>query len=168
MFARRLLAAARPSAAWRTPSSSPSMTMMMAMAMSSTTTRTVSRTAVPVVEQSALFAVVHVSGHQYKVSVGDVITTQRIRDANVGDDFKCDKVLAIGGGESSLRFGLYLVYSICCCCCSQFYHSRHAIGTGCARHLVDRRANQRRQGKSKQRKKRKKITNAIQKLDYCV
>lgn len=67
--------------------------------------RTVSRHAVPLVEPSALFAVVHVSGHQYKVSVGDVITTQRIRNANVGDDYKCDKVLAVGGGELQQKIG---------------------------------------------------------------
>jgi hypothetical protein len=124
MFARRLFAQTGPATTltrtlWRTP---PTMSL---------TTR-----AQPTVEPSALFAVVHVSGHQYKVSVGDVITTQRIREANVGDAWRCDKVLAIGGG---LKFFLFHFEFIFCFCLflkcffffffffvSQFYHSRHA------------------------------------------
>jgi hypothetical protein len=104
MFARRLFAQTRPATTltrtlWRTPPT----TMQL-------TTR-----AQPNVESSALFAVVHVSGHQYKVSVGDVITTQRIREANVGDAWRCDKVLAIGGGLNFVFFFLFFFFLFSFC-----------------------------------------------------
>jgi large subunit ribosomal protein L21 len=55
--------------------------------------------AAPTVNGQALFAVVHLAGHQYKVTVGDVLTTQRLVNANVGERLKVDKVLMMGSSH---------------------------------------------------------------------
>lgn len=47
----------------------------------------------------ALFAVVHVAGHQYKVTVGDVITTQRLVAAEVGERVQIRNVLMVGSAR---------------------------------------------------------------------
>ncbi|MFT7521887.1 MAG: large subunit ribosomal protein L21 [Kiritimatiellia bacterium] len=43
-----------------------------------------------------MYAVVQTSGRQFKVSVGDIITVDRIQ-ADAGDTIKLDRVLMLGG-----------------------------------------------------------------------
>ena len=47
------------------------------------------------------YAVIQITGKQYKVSEGDTITTDRIADKNVGDTIKVSDVLLIADEKTS-------------------------------------------------------------------
>ena len=48
------------------------------------------------------FAVVHLSGKQYKLVTGDVILTEHLVGTNVGDIIRLDKILLIGTKEETV------------------------------------------------------------------
>lgn len=48
-----------------------------------------------------LYAVIQISGKQYKVSEGDTITTDRISDKEIGDKIKISDVLLVADEKSS-------------------------------------------------------------------
>jgi large subunit ribosomal protein L21 len=50
---------------------------------------------------------VHIAGHQYKVSPGDLLSCQRI-DGDIGDTIKLDKVLMVGDATFT-KLGMPLV-----------------------------------------------------------
>ena len=51
-----------------------------------------------------MFAIIRTDGKQYRVAQGDTVRLARM-SAEPGDVFETDQVLAIGGGESALKFG---------------------------------------------------------------
>lgn len=56
---------------------------------------------VPVLKEEN-FAVVHLSGKQYKLVSGDVILTENLVGTNVGDVIRLDKILLIGTKEQTV------------------------------------------------------------------
>jgi large subunit ribosomal protein L21 len=52
--------------------------------------------------QPRLFAVVALSGRQYKVTTGDVIVTNKLKGLEPGDVIRLDRVLLLGSAEYSL------------------------------------------------------------------
>ncbi|MBT3982423.1 MAG: 50S ribosomal protein L21 [Bacteriovoracaceae bacterium] len=48
-----------------------------------------------------MYGVVEVSGHQYRVELGDVIDVERL-DASVGDSLDLDQVLFVGGDNAKV------------------------------------------------------------------
>ena len=44
-----------------------------------------------------MFAIIQSGGRQVKVSPGDVVTVDRVADANPGDEVTIDQVLVLGG-----------------------------------------------------------------------
>ncbi|MBL4825215.1 MAG: 50S ribosomal protein L21 [SAR324 cluster bacterium] len=51
-----------------------------------------------------MFAIIRTAGKQYRVAQGDTIRFARM-NAEPGDAFETDEVLAIGGEEGELKFG---------------------------------------------------------------
>ena len=50
----------------------------------------------PDVKSDSTFAVVTLSGTQYKVAVNDIVITEKIRGAHAGETLKVDEVLLVG------------------------------------------------------------------------
>lgn len=48
-----------------------------------------------------MFAIVEITGHQYKVAKGDVISVEKLKDNKVGDKVVTDKVLLVSEGENT-------------------------------------------------------------------
>eukprot|EP01108_Squamamoeba_japonica_P000533 TRINITY_DN1177_c0_g2_i1.p1 TRINITY_DN1177_c0_g2~~TRINITY_DN1177_c0_g2_i1.p1 ORF type:complete len:183 (-),score=67.58 TRINITY_DN1177_c0_g2_i1:27-533(-) len=62
--------------------------------------------------EGAKFAVVHIKGHQYKVTEGDVVTVNKIDTADVGETLALDKVLMVGSADFT-QLGAPLVADAC-------------------------------------------------------
>ncbi|MBI5421737.1 50S ribosomal protein L21, partial [Candidatus Peregrinibacteria bacterium] len=48
-----------------------------------------------------MFAIVEITGHQYKVEKGDVISVEKLKNNKVGDKVVTDKVLLVSEGENT-------------------------------------------------------------------
>lgn len=54
------------------------------------------------------FAVIHTGGKQYKVSVGDVVTIEKLEAVKVGDKVTFDKVLLTDNGKETIVGAPYI------------------------------------------------------------